>query len=263
MNPVPKYRMYIDETGTASMKCSTESDRYLSLTGVILDRNYASTIVASDLSAFKQRYFQYDPDNPVILHRADIHSCKGAFCGLKDQEVRDSFNRDLHVLLTDWDYTVITAIIDKQAHKEQYGSWANEPYGYCMEVLTEKYVLWLKNHDGTGDVQAESRGANEDLALKKAYFTWYDSGTSYASTDLYHQHLTSGQLKLQPKIMNVPGLQIADLVAQPSFRYGLWTRTQAAIPDYLSKTVGVLHDSKYNRRWDGTITGYGLKWLPK
>jgi len=262
MNAIPKYRMYIDETGTASMKCSTQSDRYLSLTGIILDRKYESSTVASDLTAFKRRYFDYDPDDPVILHRAEIHSCKGSFCGLKDQEARKSFNQDLLGLLMNWDYNVITAIIDKEAHKERYGKLANEPYKYCMEVLTEKYVLWLKKHDGTGDVIAESRGGNEDLALKRAYSTWYVSGTNYASADLCREHLTSCELKLKAKSTNVAGLQIADLVAQPSFRYGLWTRTRAEVPGYLSKTIDILCESKYNRKWDGTIAGYGLKWLP-
>jgi hypothetical protein len=264
MSVAQKYRMYIDETGNPSMKSMSESNRYLSLTGVVLNLNHESQDVSAGLTGFKQRYFDYDPDDPVILHRSEIHSCHGAFACLKSPAAMTSFNQDLLGLLRDWDYTVITAVIDKQAHKAQYGQWANEPYGYCMEVLTEKYVLWLKGHDRTGDVLAEARGGNEDAALKKAYSDWYASGTNYASADLYHQRLTSCELKLKQKGANIPGLQIADLVSQPSFRYGLWTRTHTPVPaGYERDTVDLLCNSKYNRRSDGAILGYGLKWLPK
>lgn len=263
MVPRPSYRMYIDETGSATMRNVSASNRYLSLTGVIVDSDYHRSTITPDLTALKQRYWPFDDDDPVILHRCDIHSCTGQFAFLRDQGQRSAFDSDLLSLLARWNYTVITATIDKQAHLSKYHSWAYEPYGYCMEVLTEKYVLWLRQQDRTGDILAEARGGNEDMALKKAYSDWYTTGTRYADASLCHQQLSSGELKLKRKDANISGLQIADLVAQPSFRYGLALHNSTTISSsYERDVIALLCNSKYNRKWDSTIDGYGMKWLP-
>lgn len=261
--PRPSYRMYIDETGSATMRNISDSNRYLSLTGVIVDSEYHRSTITPDLTAFKQRYWPFDDDDPVVLHRCDIHSCKGQFAFLRDRGQRSPFDSDLLSLLSRWDYTVITATIDKQEHLSKYHSWACEPYGYCMEVLTEKYVLWLHQRNRTGDILAEARGGNEDMALKKAYSDWYATGTDYVRASLYHQQLSSNELKLKRKDANISGLQMADLVAQPSFKYCLATHNGATTSTgYEQDVIALLCRSKYNRKGDGTIAGYGTKWLP-
>ncbi|MBA4364793.1 MAG: hypothetical protein C0398_02155 [Coprothermobacter sp.] len=259
----PSCRMYIDECGSASMRNVSASNRYLSLTGVIVDSDYHRSTITPDLTAFKQRYWSLDDDDPVILHRCDMHSCTGQFAFLRDPGQRSVFNSDLLSLLSRWDYTVITATIDKQAHLSKYHSWAYEPYSYCVEVLTEKYVLWLHQRNRTGDVLAEARGGNEDMALKKAYSDWYVAGTRYADAGLCHERLSSRELKLKRKDANISGLQIADLVAQPSFRYGLALHNgTTASSTYERDVITLLCNSKYNRKRDGTIDGYDTKWLP-
>jgi len=255
--------MYIDETGSATMRNLSEGNRYLSLTGVIVDSDYHRSTITPDLTAFKQRYWTLDDDDPVVLHRCDINSCSGQFAFLRDLDQRRVFDTDLLGLLSTWNYKVITAAIDKQAHWAKYHTWAQEPYSYCMEVLTEKYVLWLHQHGKTGDVLAEARGQREDTSLSHAYSTWYVTGTRFANVALRQEYLSSNSLKLKRKDANVSGLQVADLLATPSFRYGLWKRTGQGIPQgFTREAVRLLRESKYHRKWDGTIDGYGMKWLP-
>jgi hypothetical protein len=57
---IMKYRMYIDEVGNASMTASPDpSNRYLSLTGIIMGLDYVDDVVASEMESLKRRYFSY------------------------------------------------------------------------------------------------------------------------------------------------------------------------------------------------------------
>ena len=62
---------------------------------------------------------------------------------------------------------------------------------------------------------AESRGGSEDRALAAEYRLAYSDGTQYMSSQTAQNALTSGEIKLKPKRQNIPGLQLADLLAHP------------------------------------------------
>lgn len=67
-----------------------------------------------------------------------------------------------------------------------------------------------------GDVVAESRGGNEDTKLKNEYRRIYDNGTRYHPKEFFQNTLTSKEIKIKPKIANIGGIQVADLIAFPS-----------------------------------------------
>lgn len=173
-----KYRLYVDEVGNSDLGASKNPNhRYLSLTGVIFDLEYVESTVFPAVEALKRKYFDSHPDEPVILHRRELANRKPPFEALRDPAVEKSFNADLLRLLSDLDYTVVTAVIDKLEHQQRYQGWRFDPYHYCLTVIVERYALWLRAHGAEGDVMAESRGGSEDRRLKEVFGQTYRDGT--------------------------------------------------------------------------------------
>jgi hypothetical protein len=68
---------------------------------------------------------------------------------------------------------------------------------------------------------------------------------------------------VKPKANNISGLQLADLIAHPSYRCALAERLEEPLPDCFGARIGrILRESKYLRSQSGRIAGYGIKWLP-
>ena len=62
---------------------------------------------------------------------------------------------------------------------------------------------------------------------------------------------------------NIAGLQVADLIAHPSFRATLARRGRQALPRNLGGQIAqILEEFKYYRSHHGQIDGWGRKWLP-
>lgn len=256
--------MYIDEVGNSDLGASTDPNhRYLSLTGVIFDLAYVDQIVFPAVEDVKRRYFGSHPDEPVIFHRKELVNKKPPFTALADPAIERAFNQELLDLLERLAYVAITAVIDKLEHQRRYSVWRFDPYHYCLTVLVERYVRWLERCDGQGDVMAESRGGKEDRRLKDSFERVYEKGSDYVSPEQFSARLTSRQLKVKAKSNNIAGLQIADLIAHPSFRATLARRENQALPaNFGGQIARILERSKYDRGPRGQIDGWGRKWLP-
>lgn len=214
------------------MEASKDSKhRYLSLTGIIMELGYVSEIAFPRIEKLKKAYFQSHVDDPIILHRKEIVNGKYPFQSLRDEKKRTDFDHDLFVLLRELDYNVITIIIDKLEHKTRYQVWQQDPYHYSLRILLERYILFLKGRGACGDVMAESRGGREDIRLKKSYEKVFREGTEYVNLEAFAKILTSRQLKIKEKSNNIAGLQIADLIAHPSFKATLARRNKQSLPD--------------------------------
>lgn len=256
-----KYRMYVDEVGNPDYgSADNPNHRFLSLTGVILSLRTVSGVLHPALEALKTEYFGQHPDEPIILHRKEMVNQTGPFIALRDQTIRGRFDRRLLQLLRETDYTVITVVIDKLEHRRRYTTWQHDPYHYCLEVLLERYVLFLNRCGFIGDVMAESRGGREDLRLKKSFARLCEGGTHFLNRQIIDRVLTSKQLKVKSKHNNIAGLQLADILAHPSRREILIENGK--IVDQrenlvANEIIGILQ-SKYDR--NGSV--YGKKLLP-
>jgi hypothetical protein len=114
-----------------------------------------------------------------------------------------------------------------------------------------------------GDVLVESRGKSENMKLEAAYKRLYKFGTDSVAPDLFQRYLSSNEIKLKPKVENIAGLQIVDLLANPACRDLICKRTGEAMrAEFGKRVVEILYASKYRRRWDGLIAGWGTKVLP-
>jgi len=259
-----KYRLYVDEVGNPDLGSSERKEhRYLSLTGLVIGLDHVKQVVHPALEGLKIKYFRQHPDEPIILHRKEIINKKPPFHGLRDPGVEKAFNDELLELLTKLEYCVFTVVIDKLEHKQRYRVWHHDPYHYCMEVLVERFVFWLKDHNAIGDVMAESRGGKEDRRLKDSFHRLFTLGTNYLGHDIISRHLTSCRLKIKHKYNNIAGLQLADLIAHPSFKAYLARRERKALPrNFGGRIAAILQRQKYHRSPTGAVEGWGRKWLP-
>ena len=257
------FRIYIDEVGNNDLKSSIDvNHRYLSLTGVIFDTDYAGKFLTPKIEELKVKHFGSHPDEPVILHRKEIINYKFPFHSLKDEKKRKEFSIEFLNFLDLLDFKVITVIIDKLEHSKKYEIWKYDPYHYCLEVITERFYFFLKENNGNGDLMIESRGGKEDKRLKKSFRRIMDEGTNFIKPDLLNKLITSKELKVKPKYLNISGLQIADLIAYPSRQYifymkGLQEKKRETFNDEIIKIIR----NKYYTKL-GNPEGYGIKVLP-
>lgn len=260
------YRIYIDEVGNHDLTHADDpNQRFLSLTGVILESRYTLETLQPEMNNLKQTFFQRDPDEPIIFHRKELINKRPPFHPLRNPIIEQQFNTDLLLALARWNYRVITVVIDKRAHRDQYAIWHYHPYHYCLAVILERFVLFLHYNNHYGDVMVESRGGQEDSKLKDSYARLYRQGTDHIPSERWQERLTSSQLKLKPKSANIAGLQLADLIAHPSRREILLeNRLIVDSRDTFGDQIcAILRQSKYHRHGrTGQIEGFGKKLLP-
>jgi len=259
-----RYRLYVDESGDHSYyELEDPAKRYLGLTGIFIEGVYYRTTFQLRMEELKQKHFPHSPDEPVILHRKDIINRRGPFWVLRDVEREQAFNEDLLQFTREQDYRIITVVIDKKTHIERYGEAAYHPYHYCLAALLERYCGFLNFHNAQGDVLAESRGGTEDLQLKRAYQILYQRGTWYRGFEFFRRALTSSEIKIKQKVMNIAGLQLCDLIAYPSKQEILIQERRIDDPgDNFGKQICQCIQAKYNQQvYQGRIRGYGKVFL--
>lgn len=259
-----KYRMYVDEVGNPDLGSSNNPNhRYLNLTAVIIELSYVKQAVFPRVESLKEKYFDSHPDDPVIFHRKELVNKKHPFESLRNPQVEADFNAELLQVLRSLDYVVLSVTIDKQEHRDRYQVWRFDPYHYCLAALVERYVMWLRRRNATGDVMAESRGGKEDRRLKSSFKNLYEHGSEFMSSDQIAGALTSCQLKVKPKQNNISGLQLADLIAHPVYKAMIASRNNQAAPvTFGSQIVQIIEDRKFDRSSSGKLEGWGMKWLP-
>jgi len=211
----PRYRLYIDESGDHTYKLLDDpSHRYLAILGVWMRQQDEYLAFADNLERFKREIFGPRPDKPVILHRSDIINRRGPFGLLCQESVEKNFNAGLLNVIEQAKFKMVCVMIDKRSHLKHYAS-PFHPYHYCLTAMLDRYSGWLNYKNTVGDVLAESRGREEDLQLCEAYRRVYESGTLMFGHDHHQRALTSKDIKLKPKIANIAGLQLADILAYP------------------------------------------------
>jgi hypothetical protein len=264
---VKRYRLYIDESGDHTYyKLEDPAKRYLGLTGTFIETEYYRTDFQPEMETLKQKHFPHNPDEPVILHREDIINLGGPFWRLRDAEKKQAFNNDFLHFIKEQDYHIITVVIDKKTHIEQYGEAAYHPYHYCLAALLERYCGFLNFYNAQGDALAESRGGTEDQQLKQAYRVIYNVGTQQRrDADFFRRGLTSSEIKVKPKLANIAGLQLSDLLAYPSKQEILIEERKISDPgDNFGKQICQCIQEKYNKQvYQGRIKGYGKVLLQK
>jgi hypothetical protein len=256
------YRLFIDEAGHDNLKSANNpNERYLCLLGIIINLEEANQHLTETMDALKLSVFN---TTNVVLHRREIIDKKTPpFDLLSNPKTRALFDDGLLKLIADCNYTVIAVLIDKKEHIDTYQVWRAYPYHYCFKAMMERYALHLGNLGASGDVMAEWRGVKPNRKLEDAYKYIYTRGTEYLGPTRFQQVLSSGQLKISKKEANIAGVQLADLLANPTYRHLLCKKKNEEMKaPYGKKVVEILEASKYRRNARGKIDGFGIKFLP-
>ena len=125
--------------------------------------------------------------------------------------------------------------------------------------MLERYCGLLGFLGAVGDVLVEARGKTEDMTLKEEFRSIWEHGTFYKSNSQTQKTLTSRELKIKPKNLNIAGLQVADILAHPVKRDVLLDRERIdSLGGVFADRIIKVAKAKYNhQRYDGRIRGYG------
>lgn len=260
-----KYRIYIDESGdTHPATTNDKQRRYLSLTGVILKRDYADWAFQSSFDELRERHFAHGLFGPVVLHRRTIIAKEGPFSCLKNEKCRAAWDRDFLSFLRNSEFWVITSCIDKVAFYYRYPTWERDPYSMCILNLLERYFYFLERNGGQSDIFADQRNPRDDKILCQAYREFYLNGSDHISADKIQRRLVSPHIDFKSrKKDDIPGLQLADLLAKPSHSACLFLYAGIdEFTDYARFVARIIEKGKYYRRFLGSPDGYGRIWRP-
>jgi len=258
------YRLYVDEVGTDDLvHLHEDNHRFLSLTGVTMRIDHARDHLNVLLNNIKADIFEHDPDIPLILHRKDMMGFKGPYRCLRDAERRALFDEAILNVFQSTDYVVFTALIDKLWMQRQHHWEQKHPYHFLMEILVEKYTLFLERQNAIGDIMPERRHGKKDRMLQKAYDHTRQKGARYVSATRMQSALRGKELKFRSKKDNIAGLQLCDLLAHPSHIHVRESMGHAVSPGpFATKVIAILDAHKYDRSFYGHTDGYGIKHLP-
>ncbi|HJD05332.1 MAG TPA: DUF3800 domain-containing protein [Candidatus Onthoplasma faecipullorum] len=258
-----KYRLYIDESGTASFKNMNGNNKYLTLSGIIIKSTEVNNI-NFNLNRLKSKYFNYDIDlRNIILHREDIYNKRKGFEPLNDENVKNEFNKDLISFLENSTYHIIGVTINKESRVKKY-KYPHDPYTTALETLIKRYVLFLEEHNSRGDILLESRNKNDNETLERIYQEIYNNGTKKNRNTIdidssrFQKSLTSKSLKFKNKSDNLAGLQIADLLANPLRNKLILVNEQINQFSDFSQTLYNKIENKIRSNSNGIRVGFGL-----
>lgn len=257
--------MFIDDTGEVD-NAATNDDRrrFASITGIIFEWGHYYHEYVPALFELRRKHFGLGKSGkPPILHRRSLIVGAGKFSVLKEDENRAKWNADCLNMYGQFSYTVITVCIDKVAFYFKHPNWREEVYLLLIQNAIERYYYFLASNNGIGDVLAESVGDKPDKALRARYQRVYLHGTPHISEQKLQSVLSSKEIKIKPKTDDLAGLQLADLIAKPSFDYCRLIYTNVGQQSEFTKSLSqILEHQKYYRQAN-RVDGRGRIWRPK
>ncbi|MBC8179896.1 DUF3800 domain-containing protein [candidate division KSB1 bacterium] len=241
--------LFLDESGDHSLIKIDDQYPMFVLAGVMMDREYHDTQAVKIMKGLKQSLFRR---TDIIFHTADISRNKNGFERLKETEFRNQFYGALNNMMAELKYMIVAVAIKKHEHNKKYGLAALDPYLLSLECIVERFVFECGDNNKQGLIVAESRNSILDNELELAYLNLKIQGTRYIKATQIKERIK--QFTIRDKKENLPGLQIADLVASPIGRFILKKKIK---PDF------EIIKNKFRKGKSEKIGGYGLVVLPK
>lgn len=207
--------LFLDESGDHNLIKIDMQYPIFVLGGIIVDNSYID-ILNEKVDKFKLEVFG---TKDIILHTADITRNKNGFERLKEKEFRENFYNKLNLLMDEMEYNIVACAIKKDDHYTKYGDSAIDPYLLSLNVIVEKFCLYLRHNNEMGSIIAKKRDRTLDHELELSWLNLKIRGTKHLKGSEIEDNVDS--LKLEHKHLNTNALQIADLVVSPIGRYVL------------------------------------------
>lgn len=207
------YIIYVDESGDHGLeKVDKEYPIFVLSFCCFRISEYIKDIVPK-IQEFKFKYFGHDQ---IILHETDIRKSKEPYLFLrKDKLFRNKFLTDLTNIISESNFRIFSAVIDKNKLNSKY-KYPFNPYHlgllFGLEKLNE--FFYSKKQEGKEIYLVfEKRGKNEDRDLELEFYRiCSDKQFGYKRTDFTRINY---KFLLSDKKSNSCGLQLADLTARP------------------------------------------------
>lgn len=239
------FLVFVDESGDHGLAQVAADYPVFVLAFCIIRKEHYARHLLPTVTEFKFRHFGHDQ---VILHERDIRKDTGPFSILRDPVRKETFLGELTDLIEAAELTVIACVIRKDRLVGQY-TRPNNPYELALGLGLERVQKWLARQGAVGStpVVIECRGQREDRELELEFRRICDGANYSGERWDFNPTFVS-------KLANVPGLQVADLIARPIGRAVL-------APTQANRAWDVI-ELKLDRSPTGTVRGWGLKVFP-
>lgn len=240
------YLVFADESGDHGLDAIDSNYPVFVLAFCIIRKTDYIDAITPVIQRFKLKHFGHDN---VVLHERDIRKDTGDFAFLKSRERKQTFLDELTKIVEDAPFCLVCSVIDKEMLKRKYTNPGN-PYHIALAFGLERVHYYLRQC-GSGRaktfVTVERRGRREDAALELEFRRICD-GANYEGDKL------PLEIMFADKRANLPGLQLADLIARP-VGMNILRPTQ---PNRAFSAV----EGKFYTNTDGKRMGWGLKCFP-
>ena len=241
--------LFLDEAGDHNLLIVDKDYPIFVLGGCIIDEKEHEQKAEPLISEFKKKLFGTDK---LILHFRDYARSINGFEKMRLKNFRHQFYSELKEILHKIEFSLIACLIDKKSHLHRYDLRAVDPYLLSLEVLVEKFTIYLRENHDKGIIIAESRSPQLDNELNLSFLGLKINGTRFTKAKEITERISN--FTIRKKEENIPGLQIIDSVVSPIGRKYLGYK------DYLDYS---LVESKLQKNKEGKHMGYGMVVLPK
>lgn len=240
------YLVFVDESGDHGLESIDPGYPIFVLAFCVIRKaEYIAHIVPA-IQSFKFKHFGHDN---VILHEREIRKDTGAFAFLKSKAAKSAFLDELTDIVAAAPFTLICSVIRKEALRQHYANPDN-PYHVALGFGLERVHYFLQAQGAVTartHVMVERRGKKEDAELELEFRRICDGGN-------YNGEQMPLEIVFADKKANLPGLQLADLVARP-------VGMSILRPVQANRAFEVLEGKFYTNN-GGNRKGWGLKCFP-
>jgi hypothetical protein len=238
--------MYLDESGDFCLSKIDPTYPMFTLAGCIFDETEIKKL-EEGMNQLKLKYFnQVD----LVLRSYDIRKQKKSFSSLIDTEKRNSFYQDLNDFIAKLDFTIISASINKIKLKEQFSD-PQDPYDLCFKFILERSIMFIGRKSDRVKFHFESRETHNDNRLRNIFDHFCNTKQSFFIEEEIKSKLDG--IYFSKKLENIPGIQIADLIAYPISKWVL-------NPDSENKAFQIFQNKIHSK--DKKFINIGLKIFP-
>lgn len=240
------YLVFVDESGDHGLDTIDPGYPMFVLAFCVMRKEDYVGLLTPAVQRFKMKHFGHDD---VILHERDIRTDQGAFAFLKTKEKKQAFLDELTTIVAATPFTLICSVIRKDHLRAKYVDPDN-PYHIALGFGLERVFYYLRDKGavtGKTHVMVEKRGKREDAELELE-FRRVCAGGNYKGERL------PLEIVFADKKANLPGLQMADLVARP-------VGMSILRPGQANRAFEVLKGKFYTSA-SGKRQGRGLKCFP-
>lgn len=240
------YMVFVDESGDHGLVNVEPTYPVFVLAFVIVRKSDYARHVVPEVTEFKMRHFGHDQ---FILHEREIRRDLGVFSILRDRAKKQAFLNEFSGLVDKAPIHVVATVIHKEHYVSTYHTPDN-PYEVALGFGLERVHGWLKSQGASTSetpVILECRGKREDGELELE-FRRICAGKNFRGDTFLMEPI------FVPKSANIPGLQLADLIARPIGRHVL-------DPSQPNRAYDII-ETKMVRGSSGKLKGWGLNVFP-